>query len=112
MVDHLTDVPTLARLGPVCTDLGSDVVAVAVLEFRGLIGVELLAEAELLAKTVVGAVSDEGLGDGVVEEVVDDKERLASLLRLHARRGVEAGLDRPLVVELLAVGNENPEHAE
>jgi hypothetical protein len=93
-------------------DLGSDVVAVAVLEFHGPVGVELLAEAELLAKTVVGVVSDEGLSDGGVEEVVDDKERLAGLLRLHARHGVEAGLDRPLAVELLAVRNANPEHAE
>jgi hypothetical protein len=41
VVDHLTDVPTLARLGPVRTNLGSDVVAVAVLEFCGLVGVEI-----------------------------------------------------------------------
>jgi hypothetical protein len=72
----------------------------------------VLAEAELLAKIVVGVVVSDDLADGGVEEVVDVKERLVGFLRLHALRGVEAGLDRPLAVELLAVGNENPERAE
>jgi hypothetical protein len=48
------------------------------------------------------------------EEVVDDEQRLAVLLRirLRARHRVEAGLGRLLAVRLLEVEDENPERAE